>query len=81
MMSPVYSGAYVKSFSFKANKTSSRGRGQDQPLKMSNKSVHQSLKGLQGFKPLWKTLHYISNPEVQIKTLTLRNDSPHAKTC
>jgi hypothetical protein len=28
MMSPVYSGAYVRSFSFKANNTSSRGRGQ-----------------------------------------------------
>jgi hypothetical protein len=80
MMSPIYSGAYVKSFSLKANNTSSRGRGQGSTSEMGNKSVSPESERSTGLSNLYEDIATIfSNPDVQIKTLTLRNDSPHAR--
>ena len=78
MLSPVYSGAYVKSFSFKVNNTSSSGRGQTS--KSSNKSSSPDSEKQQGLSNLDGDISSIfSDPNIKIKTLTLRNDSPHAK--
>jgi hypothetical protein len=80
MLSPVYSGAYVRSFSFKANNTSSRGRGQTTTSEIDNKSSSPESERSTGLSNLYGDIAAIfSNPEVEIKTLTLRNDSPHAK--
>jgi hypothetical protein len=80
MMSPIYSGAYVKSFSFKANNTSSRGRGQTTTSEIDNKSSSPESERSTGLSNLYGDIAAIfSNSEVEIKTLTLRNDSPHAK--
>jgi hypothetical protein len=80
MMSPIYSGAYVKSFSFKANNTSSRGRGQTTTSEIDNKSSSPESERSTGLSNLYGDIAAIfSNPEVEIKTLTLRNDSPHAR--
>ena len=80
MLSPVYSGAYVKSFSFKANNTSSRGRGQTAVSEKDNKSSSPDSEKQQGLSNLDGDISSIfSDPNIKIKTLTLRNDSPHAK--
>ncbi len=78
MLSPVYSGAYVKSFSFKVNNTSATGRGQTS--RSSNKSSTPDFEKQQGLSNLDGDISSIfSDPNIKIKTLTLRNDSPHAK--
>ena len=78
MLSPVYSGAYVRSFSFKANNTSAKGRGQSS--RSSNKSSTPDFEKQQGLSNLDGDISSIfSDPNIKIKTLTLRNDSPHAK--
>ena len=78
MLSPVYSGAYVRSFSFKANNTSATGRGQTS--RSSNKSSTPDFEKQQGLSNLDGDISSIfSDPNIKIKTLTLRNDSPHAK--
>jgi hypothetical protein len=78
MLSPVYSGAYVKSFSFKVNNTSAKGRGQ--ASRSSNKSSSPDSEKQQGLSNLDGDISSIfSDPNIKIKTLTLRNDSPHAK--
>ena len=78
MLSPVYSGAYVKSFSFKVNNTSATGRGQTS--RSSNKSSSPDSEKQQGLSNLDGDISSIfSDPNIKIKTLTLRNDSPHAK--
>jgi hypothetical protein len=80
MLSPVYSGAYVRSFSFKANNTSSRGRGQTAVSEKDNKSSSPDSEKQQGLSNLDGDISSIfSDPNIKIKTLTLRNDSPHAK--
>jgi hypothetical protein len=80
MLSPVYSGAYVRSFSFKANNTSSRGRGQTAVSEKDNKSSSPDSEKQQGLSNLDGDISSIfSDPNIKIKTLTLRNDSPHSK--
>ena len=80
VLSPVYSGAYVRSFSFKANNTSSRGRGQTAVSDKDNKSSSPDSEKQQGLSNLDGDISSIfSDPNIKIKTLTLRNDSPHAK--
>jgi hypothetical protein len=80
MLSPVYSGAYVRSFSFKANNTSSRGRGQTAISEEGNRSSSPESERSTGLSNLYEDIAAIfANPDIEIKTLTLRNDSPHSK--
>lgn len=78
---PVWSGAYVRSFSFKANNTSSRGRR----VSYDNYAGGPPTGGAEdrdaGLRNLESDISSIlSDGNTDIKTITLRNDSPHASS-
>lgn len=83
--SPVWSGAYVKSFSIIANSRSKRGRSFASPsiwrntrlssteaLGVRARSRQQVNNDLQGIR------HSYSGTEGGLESLTVRNDAPHA---
>jgi hypothetical protein len=79
-MSPIWSGAYVKSFSFRANNTTSRGRGIDGrnwkfPKKTGTAADRETGRSqLMGdIKQAVKTTDPFTT-----KSYTLRNDAGHA---
>ena len=79
-MSPIWSGAYVKSFSFRANNTTSRGRGIDGrnwrfPKKTGTAADRETGRSqLMGdIKQVMKTTDPFTT-----KSYTLRNDAGHA---
>jgi hypothetical protein len=80
-MSPIWSGAYVKSFSFRANNTTSRGRGIDGrnwrfPKKTGTEADRETGRSqLMGdIKQVVKTTDPFTT-----KSYTLRNDAGHAR--
>lgn len=73
-LSPVDTGAYVTSFSYKTN-TSSRGRGKSS--KGKPRGQNPQTKRQEGLDNLMTDLNSIDLSES--KSVTLRNDSPHAE--
>lgn len=72
--SPVDTGAYVTSHSFKTN-TSSRGRGKSSANKPRNQNTE--AKRQEGFDNLMDDINSLDLSE--LNKITLRNDSPHAQ--
>lgn len=72
--SPVDTGAYVTSHSFKTN-TSSRGRGKSSANKPRNQNPE--TKRQEGFDNLMDDINSLDLSE--LNKITLRNDSPHAQ--
>ena len=74
--SPIYSGAYVQSFSFQSN-TSTRGRRRQSRKEGGGSEADRQ----QGFSNLSSDVSKILNSTsiVDLKTITLRNDAPHAQ--
>lgn len=74
--SPIYSGAYVQSFSFQSN-TSTRGRRRQSRKEGGGSEADRQ----QGFSNLVGDINKILNTTsvVDLKTITLRNDAPHAQ--
>lgn len=72
-LSPVDTGAYVTSFSFKTN-TSSRGR---RKISKGKPKANVEAKRREGLDNLVTDLNAIDLSET--KSVTLRNDSPHAE--
>ena len=80
-MSPVWSGAYVKSFSFKADNTSSRGRRVDGANWRFPKKTGSEADREQGRDLLLgdvKAVFADSDKVLEDRTYTLRNDANHA---
>ena len=80
-MSPVWSGAYVKSFSFKSDNTSSRGRRIDGARwKFPDKTGTPADKaeGLSLLQGDIKSVFEDSDKVLESRTYTLRNDANHA---
>ena len=77
-LSPVDTGAYVTSHSFKTN-TSSRGRGKSSSGKPSLRNNHsaQQAKKDEGFDNLMEDIAKLDLKDT--KKVTIRNDSPHAQ--
>lgn len=73
-LSPVDTGAYVTSFSYKTN-SSSRGRGKSS--KGKPRGQNPQAKRQEGLNNLVSDLNAIDLSET--KSVTLRNDSPHAE--
>ena len=73
-LSPVDTGAYVTSHSFKTN-TSSRGRGKSSRNKL--KGQNAQAKRQEGFDNLTQDINALDLSD--ISRITLRNDSPHAQ--
>ena len=76
---PVWSGAYVRSFSFKANNTSSRGRrvpSDDYAGGIPTGGSEDRDAGLRNLESDISSI--LADENTVIKTITLRNDSPHA---
>ena len=73
-LSPVDTGAYVTSFSYKTN-SSSRGRGKSS--KGKPRGQNPQAKRQEGLDNLVSDLNAIDLNET--KSVTLRNDSPHAE--
>jgi len=73
-LSPVDTGAYVTSFSYKTN-SSSRGRGKSS--KGKPRGQNPQAKRQEGLDNLVTDLNAIDLSET--KSVTLRNDSPHAE--
>lgn len=78
--SPIWSGAYVKSFSFKAGNSSSRGRRIDGanwrfPQKTGSEADREVGRSL-----LMGDIQaaFVDNDPLETKSYTLRNDSNHA---
>lgn len=78
--SPIWSGAYVKSFSFKAGNSSSRGRRIDGanwkfPQKTGSEADRETGRSL-----LMGDIQaaFVDNDPLETKSYTLRNDSNHA---
>ena len=80
-MSPVWSGAYVKSFSFKADNTSSRGRRVDGANWRFPKKTGSEADREQGRDLLLgdvKAVFADSDKVLEDRPYTLRNDANHA---
>lgn len=80
-MSPIWSGAYVKSFSFKANNTTSRGRRIDgKNWKFPNKTGTEADRET-GRSNLLGDVNRVmdSTDPLETKSYTLRNDADHAR--
>lgn len=75
--SPIYSGAYVQSFSFQSNSTSTRGRRRQSRKEGGGSEADRQ----QGFSNLVGDINQILSTTsiVDLKTITLRNDAPHAQ--
>lgn len=81
-MSPVWSGAYVKSFSFKADNTRSRGRRVDGANWRFPKKTGSEADREQGRDLLLgdvKAVFSDSDKVLEDRKYTLRNDSNHAR--
>jgi len=77
---PVWSGAYVRSFSFKANNTSSRGRRVPSDDYTGGTPTGGAEDRDAGLRNLESDISAIfADEDANIKTITLRNDSPHAR--
>jgi hypothetical protein len=74
--SPIYSGAYVQSFSFQSN-TSTRGRRRQSRKEGGGSEADRQA----GFNNLVGDISKVLNTTsiVDLKTITLRNDAPHAQ--
>jgi len=74
--SPIYSGAYVQSFSFQSN-TSTRGRRRQSRKEGGGSEADRQA----GFNNLVSDISKVLNTTsiVDLKTITLRNDAPHAQ--
>jgi hypothetical protein len=74
--SPIYSGAYVQSFSFQSN-TSTRGRRRQSRKEGGGSEADRQT----GFNNLVGDISKVLNTTsiVDLKTITLRNDAPHAQ--
>ena len=79
-MSPIWSGAYVKSFSFMANNTTSRGRGIDGRNWKFPKKTGTAADRETGRSQLMGDIKQVmsSTKPVDTKSYTLRNDAGHA---
>ena len=79
--SPIWSGAYVKSFSFKAGNSSSRGRRIDGAnWKFPQKTGSEADREI-GRSLLMGDIQaaFVDNDPLETKSYTLRNDSNHAR--
>lgn len=78
--SPIYSGAYVKSFSFKTNNTSSRGRGIDGRNFRFKEPTGTATDREIGRRQLTADIAGImaQNNPVETSSYTIRNDAGHA---
>ncbi len=79
--SPVWSGAYVKSFSFKAGNFSSRGRRVDGANWRFPKKTGSEADRAEGHALLMSDINavFANNDPLSVKFYTLRNDSNHAR--
>ena len=79
--SPVWSGAYVKSFSFKSDNTSSRGRRIDGTRWRFKRKTGSEADREEGRSLLLGDIKsvFASNDPTETKTYTLRNDANHAR--
>ena len=81
-MSPVWSGAYVKSFSFKSNNSSSRGRrvdGANWRFPRKTGSQADKEKGRDLLLGDVKAAFADKDDLLENKSYTLRNDANHAR--
>jgi hypothetical protein len=78
--SPIWSGAYVKSFSFKSNNSSSRGRRIDGANWKFPKQTGSEADRAEGHALLMGDINatFVNNDPLVVKSYTLRNDSNHA---
>ncbi len=79
--SPVWSGAYVKSFSFKAGNSSSRGRRVDGAHWRFPEKTGSEADRAEGHALLMGDINaaFTNNDPLAVKSYTLRNDSNHAR--
>jgi len=79
-ISPIWSGAYVKSFSFKSNNSSSRGRRIDGANWKFPKQTGSEADRAEGHALLMGDINatFVNNDPLVVKSYTLRNDSNHA---
>jgi len=79
--SPVWSGAYVKSFSFKAGNSSSRGRRVDGANWKFPERTGSEVDREVGRSLLLGDIQtaFVDNDPLETKSYTFRNDSNHAK--
>ena len=80
-MSPVWSGAYVKSFSFKSDNTRSRGRRIDGANWRFPVQTGSSVDKEEGRALLLGDIDkvFADNDPLKTKTYTIRNDANHAR--
>ena len=80
-MSPVWSGAYVRSFSFKSDNTSSRGRRVDGANWRFPVQTGSSADKEEGRALLLGDIDkvFADNDPLKTKTYTIRNDANHAR--
>lgn len=79
--SPVWSGAYVKSFSFKVGNSGSRGRRVDGANWRFPKKTGSEADRAEGHSLLMGDINavFANNDPLAVKSYTLRNDSNHAR--
>lgn len=73
--SPVWSGAYVNSWSIKANNTSSRGRRRVSTITRGNENAERES----ARSNLFTDISRIEVMEEPLRSITMRNDSAHAQ--
>ena len=78
--SPIWSGSYVKSFSFKAGNSSSRGRRIDGANWRFPEKTGSEADRAEGHLSLMGDINavFANNDPIAVKSYTLRNDSNHA---